>query len=337
MASPSGDVHNGRAGFEPTLPRIPMNLRPALPGHQVALQGTAGGICVYESGGGAPLLLIHSINAAASAAEVMPLYTAFGARRRVIALDLPGFGLSERSDRVYSPRLMTDAIMQVVGDIRRRHGNAPIDALALSLSCEFLARAALENPGSFRSLAWVSPTGFGGRRRRDGPAGSTLGMPWLYRALRGPSSAGRSGWGRALFRGLTRPNVIRYFLRRTWGSRDIDEGLWRYDIEAARAPGAEFAPLYFLSANLFSADILTVYEQLDLPIWLSHGVRGDFTDYRREGLIAARPHCRVTVYPTGALPHFELPERFCADYDDFLRQLPAQPAAPATALDRVDA
>ena len=36
----------------------------------------------------------------------------------------------------------------------------------------------------------------------------------------------------------------------------------------------------FIAGCLFSRDIQTVYERLTPPVWLSHGVRGDFTDYR---------------------------------------------------------
>ena len=130
--------------------------------------------------------------------------------------------------------------------------------------------------------------------------------------MRGP------GWGRSLFRALTRPSVIRYFLRRTWGSRDIDQGLWRYDILTAREPGAEHAPLYFLSGYLFSADIHSVYDALALPVWACHGVRGDFTDYRGLSMVEGRDNWRITVFPTGALPHFEVPGEFFAEYDAFL-------------------
>lgn len=85
-----------------------------------------------------------------------------------------------------------------------------------------------------------------------------------------------------------------------------------------RQPGAEFAPLHFLSAGLFSADIHTVYGQLDQPVWVSHGVRGDFTDYRGCAFGKALPNWHITVYPTGALPNFEFPARFCADSNTFL-------------------
>lgn len=292
-----------------------MSLAPALPGEHFDIASGAGRLNVYEWGSGAPLLLIHSINAAGSAAEMRPLQAYYRSTRRVFCLDLPGFGLSERSDRHYSPRLMTEAVKATVVEIAARTGQRAVDALALSLSCEFLARAAAEIPEAFRTLAWVSPTGFSGRGDLRQPAGVTLGKPWLYRALRGPPSGSR---GKTLYGWLTRPKVIRYFLRRTWGSSDIDRELWEYDIQTARQPGAEFAPLYFLSGELFSADLHSIYERVSQPIFMAHGVRGDFTNYRLAGMIGGRDYCRVRVYQTGALPHFEQPESFCADYDAFL-------------------
>jgi pimeloyl-ACP methyl ester carboxylesterase len=287
-------------------------LPPAVSGERFATQGAAGRVACYVAGSGPPLLLVHSVNAAASAAEVRPLHEHYRASRTVYSIDLPGFGASERSDRVYSPRLMTDALLQLLDAMAARGHAGAVDALAVSTGCEFLARAASEFPARFRRLALVSPTGLRGESPRRGPAGATRAMPWLYRALRGP------GWGGALYRGLTRPAVIRYFLERTWGSKAIDEGLWAYDILTARLPGAERAPLYFLSGGLFSADILSVYESLTQPVWLSHGVRGDFTNYRGRHWFEARGNWRFTVYESGALPYFELPERFIADYDDFI-------------------
>lgn len=213
---------------------------------------------------------------------------------------------------------MTDAVHAVVEQMRARCGPAPIDALALSLSCEYLARAAAEAPDRYRSVALVSPTGFRGLRPWRGAAGSTRGKLWLYKALRGPGA----GWGGAIFRALTRPGVIRYFLRRTWGSKEIDEALWCYDVLTTQAPGAQHAPLHFLSAGLFSADIHTVYERLKIPVWMSHGVRGDFTDYRGKVIVEGRPNWQFSVFPTGALPYFEVPQDFCGAYDQFLAAPP---------------
>jgi pimeloyl-ACP methyl ester carboxylesterase len=293
-------------------------MNPVLPlavsGERFEFESLAGRLSAYVAGSGAPLLLVHSINASASAAEVRTLHEHYRATRTVFSIDLPGYGFSERSDRDYTPRLMTDALHAMVGHIRSRCGSVPIDALAVSLSCEYLARAAVEVPAQYRSVALVSPTGLDGRRARRGEPGSTRGLPWLYRMLRGPGSV----WGGALFRGLTRPGVIRYFLERTWGGRKIDEELWRYDLLTTRQPGAEFAPLHFLSAGLFSADIHTLYEQLAMPVWMCHGDRGDFTNYRGKVIVQDQPNWQFSMFPAGALPYFELPDRFSARYDEFL-------------------
>jgi len=134
----------------------------------------------------------------------------------------------------------------------------------------------------------------------------------VKRVLVGP------GWGAPLFRGLTTPGVIRYFLRRTWGAQEIDEALWAYDVLTTRQPGAEHAPLAFLSAALFSSDVNALYEQLTQPVWMSHGVRGDFVDYRGKTTVQGRPNWRIDVFPTGAMPYFEQPREFTERFDAFL-------------------
>ena len=232
--------------------------------------------------------------------------------RTVYAIDLPGYGASERSERPYTPRLMTDAILDLARYIRTQHGDNPIDAMAASLSCEFLARAAAEQTTTFNTLSLVSPTGMSGLKLRQAPEGSTYGQSWLLSTLKGP------GWGRFLFEGLTRPGVIRYFLNKTWGSRAIDETMYEYAVWTTRQPGAEHAPLCFLSAQMFSADITTVYDGLSLPIWMSHGVRGDFVDYRGKERFAGRGNWHFTVFDSGALPYFEHPQAFGETMLDFM-------------------
>jgi pimeloyl-ACP methyl ester carboxylesterase len=283
----------------------------ALPLTRREIDGPAGRISYYAGGDGPPLLLLHSINAAASAAEMAPLHTAASGLRRVYTADLPGFGFSERGPRDYRPELYVRAIEQMLGQIAADHGEAPVDAAALSLSSEFLASAALRQPTRFRSLTLISPTGF--RRRDLKPAASgTREIGWLYRLLR------RESLGEFLFRRLTRPDVVRYFLERTWGSKDIDESLWRYCVLTARQPGARHAPIAFLSGRLFSTDARERYQKLTLPVWMPHGTRGDFADFRGAGWTGHRPNWQVDAYQTGALPHFEDSAHFGDAFRTFL-------------------
>jgi pimeloyl-ACP methyl ester carboxylesterase len=299
-----------------------------LPGRRIELSDKrAGRIAFYgetraSSGGTAlPLVLVHSVNAAATAYEMKTLFEHYRGKRPVYALDLPGFGLSDRSDRKYTPRLMTDAIHAAVREIQSTHGDAAIDIIALSLGCEFAARAATETPKAFRSVALISPTGFDRRSARAAQnvrADGTRAIPWLHGLLSIPL------WKRGFFSALTSRASIRFFLQKTWGARNIDEGLLEYDYITTHQPGAENAPYYFVSGYLFSTDAMKLYQSLSMPVWMSHGVRGDFVDYERKDNVLRLPNWTVSVFQTGAMPHFEIPTKFIALYETFLNRITEQ-------------
>ena len=80
------------------------------------------------------------------------------------ALELPGFGFSNRADRVYTPELFTGAVLEF---LQTQVGRAA-DVVALSLSSEFAARAARQAPERFRSLTFISPTGLKHQARGEG-------------------------------------------------------------------------------------------------------------------------------------------------------------------------
>jgi pimeloyl-ACP methyl ester carboxylesterase len=290
-----------------------ITLPAALPGDRCQVESFAGLLSYYRSGlanNSAPLLLIHSINAAGSAYEVLPLYEHYRADRPVYAIDLPGFGFSERRERRYTPRLMTDAIHVATAEIAREHGDLPIDAIAVSLGAEFLARAAAENPNAFRSVGLISPTGFDRSTPNEAPVASTRAKPLLHAIL--------ALSGRPFFDLLTSKTSIRYFLNKTWGSKQIDDGLLEYDYLTTHQPGAHFAPYAFVSGFLFSEDIQIVYRSLKLPVWMVHGIRGDFVDYSKASAFSRRANWTVRSFQTGALPHFEIPDQVTRSYDEFL-------------------
>lgn len=292
-------------------------LSQALGGERYAFNG----LSFYMAGDGPPLLFIHGIGLAASAAEVRTLYDHFRATHTVFALDLPGFGFSDRSDRNYTPRVMTDAVHTAISRIQRRCGPVPVDALALSLGCEFLARAAVEAPTAFGSLAFVSPTGLAGRAVRREPAGMTCERPWLRRAL------GAFDWGPWLYRQLARPTMLRRAMMVDWGRELIDETLWDCAVQTTRVPGAWHAPLQYLSGRLGSADIHTVYEGLTQPVWMSHGVRGAQSDFRAMKALPSLLRWRRTAFVTGAMPHLERPREFIDVFQRFLHQSRPEVAA----------
>ena len=294
---------------EDTVPPLP----PALDAERHEFVGRAGAQSFYSAGEGRPLVLFHSINAAGSAFEMRPVFEHYRHTRRVFAPDLPGYGFSDRSARDYSPRLFTDAVHDMLDQVP---ADVPVDAMALSLTSEFLARAASERAERFRSLTFITPTGFDRRSHKlRAPEGETREVRGLHKVLTLPL------WRRGLYRALTRPGVIRYFLKRTSGSDHFDEALAAYCEVTTRQPGAEHVVYAFLSARLFSKDIRDVYERLEMPVWVPHATRGDFKDF--SGADWAREADNWTVQPIegGALPHFEVPEAFFAAADAFLKGL----------------
>ncbi|MEL6186282.1 MAG: alpha/beta hydrolase, partial [Myxococcota bacterium] len=257
----------------------------------------------FSPGAGAPVLLIHSVNAAASSFEMKTVFDALRGIRPVYALELPGFGQSARPAFRYSIRTYVDAILALSERAHDAH-DGPVDAIALSLSSEFLARAAVERPKVYRRLALINPTGFSrgsNRLRSSGETREVPGFPFFFE---------RRPWSRPLFDLLTTRASVRYFMRRTFGSKDVAPELIDYAYATARPAGAEHAPFSFLSGRLFAKDIRLLYEQLELPVWVPHGTRGDFEDFSESGWAEARGNWSFEAFASGAMPHWEKPEQF---------------------------
>ncbi len=305
-------------------------LPPALTGRRLAVSGDGPALCAYVSElvsrDGAPadssapaLLLVHSVNASASAAEVRTLFDRYGTRRPTMALELPGFGSSQRGPLPYSPALMAQSLLRAVQHLRELGFVLPLDVLALSLSCEFVAMAVLEQPAWFRSVALVSPTGLESGRDEHYKNGRTKERPLLRRVLAAPV-------GEAAFRLLTTPSSMRWFLERAWGSPVIDETLLNYAHRTARQPGARFAPAAFIAGALFTEGIAELYAQMAPAVWLAHGVRGEFADVGGLSRIGPPRHWSWDTFGTGAMPQLEAPRLFMARYDAFLERVAASAA-----------
>lgn len=281
------------------------------------LSGSAGRLSYYvdDQAQDCPLVLIHSINAAASAYELSPIFNALRHRRPVYALDLPGFGFSERSRRSYSPKIYTEAIL----DFIETQVGKTSDVVALSLGCEFTALAALQKPALFNSLAFISPTGLGSRAddkrmpQRTNYRGSG---DFIHQAL----SFGL--WGRPIFDLLTTRASIQYFLSKSFvGPVPLD--LVEYDYLSAHQLGAEHAPLHFISGKLFTPKICsTVYQYIKPPTLVIYD-RDYFTRFDMlPGLMVSNPVWRAArIIPTQGLPQFEQLPELLAVLEDFWQHI----------------
>jgi pimeloyl-ACP methyl ester carboxylesterase len=282
-------------------------LRPAIDAKRyVTATPLAGRLSFYadESAAGDPLLLLHSINAAASAYEMRPIFDYFRGKRPVFALDLPGFGSSERGDRNYSPDLYVQAILDFVdGELAGR-----VDVAALSLSCEFTALAALEQPDFFRSLVMIAPTGFDDRSRKTSHAAVIR----RYRAAAFPL------WGQAVYDAMVSRPSIDYFLQKAFAG-PVDPQFAEYSYLTSHRPGARYAPLHFISGGLWTQNIDEVYSSLTVPVLAFCDPSTYATSTRLPEFARERINWEFECMPeASAMPHWVRPEATCAAIERFV-------------------
>jgi pimeloyl-ACP methyl ester carboxylesterase len=105
------------------------------------------------------LLLLHGMHMRAGAHELTHLFEAFRGRRHVYAPDLPGFGASEGAQAPRDAEVYVDAIKQLI-ELCASDALAPVDVVAVGLTCEHAARAVAALPDMVHSFAMIAPTGF---------------------------------------------------------------------------------------------------------------------------------------------------------------------------------
>lgn len=318
LALPAGWIAYSTFGIDHHLP-----LPDAIEAERRIFHAPGTGLLSYyvdRSATGRPLVLIHSINAAGSAYEMRPLFEQYRAVRPVYALDLPGFGFSERSDRAYSPLLYTQAIL----DFLTTEIDQPADVVVLSLTSEFAAHAALARPDRFHSLTMISPTGFTASEHKvASQAAEQNGLSnLLYNAFAFPL------WGQAFYDLLATQRSIHYFLQMNFQG-EVDTGLENYSYTTTHQPGARHAPLYFVSGKLFTADIFDrVYMQLENPTLVIYDRDPNVRFDRLEEILQKGQDWNVQrIAPTMGLPQFEQTTQTVRTLDAFWGRLDSLDAA----------
>lgn len=270
----------------------PPPLTNAIDARRVRFTSASAGPLVYyadTSGSGTPVVLIHSINAAPSSHEMRPLFEHYRGKRPVYALDLPGFGFSDRSDRRYSIELYRDAIVSFLQD----EVGESADIIALSLGCEFAAHAALTHPEWINSLALISPSGL-----RKTPVYPPEDL--LYGIFSFPL------WSQSFYSLLVTRRTIRYYLGKSFVG-DIPDRFVDYAYLTSHQPGARYAPLYFISGQLFTPEVASeVYNRLTRPVLVLYDRDPNVSFDGLPDVLATNPLWRSKrMAPSLGLPHWE--------------------------------
>jgi pimeloyl-ACP methyl ester carboxylesterase len=262
-------------------------------------------IATYQAGSGEPVLLVHSIHAAASVFEMRRPFLSLQHAYAVHTMDLLGYGCSDRPARQYSAE---DFIAQIEMMLNRI--GKPTAVIASSLGAAFAVTAANRRPDLVSKLILICPVGVRQLANPPGPAA------WAtYRLLRSP-------FGENVYRGLTSAAGVRYFLMQQAYARSetIDDETMAGFLETTRRPGAYYAPICFVS-GLLNRNISAGFANLRCPVLLVWGRESRTTPPREaDPFLELNPAARLAIIDSaGGLAQDERPEEFMALARDFLR------------------
>jgi pimeloyl-ACP methyl ester carboxylesterase len=282
-------------------------------GRRVRLADPPVAVRVIEAGNGPPLVLVHGSGMSASTwAPLMP----YLGPRRLIAFDLPGFGLSDAFD--YGGRaLRSHAVAQLT---------SLLDALELervpivgtSLGGMWALCLALNAPHRISALASLGVPAVALPGMRGDPAFTALSTPVVRQIVARIASPSVAITRRTMSRGVIGPRA----------AEKAPEGFFEVVHEGLRQPGFRTAMLTHMQLALrvgrprpenFLSD--SELRQLAVPVLM---IWGDEDPYGGPEIgrraCALMPNARLEVIPGRHAPFLDDPERCGALIDDLVRQ-----------------
>lgn len=267
----------------------------------------------FRGGTGRPIVLLHSINAVASAHEMRPLVQRLvrETNQPIYVLEWLGFGHSDRPETSYTPELLEGQLEHFLTRIVKPARG--VDVIGFSLGATYAAEVARRRPDLVRSLVAIEPSGFGGEPQEIGKGWSRLlfTLPAVQRAF---------------YERLTTPDALYSFARDNLFSTEfgVPDEYVEYGAETARMEGASRPLDDFLEGRLFPENPIDLFTHLPQPLLIVHGTIADrrLESYEALPELDGRANTYVMSLPTGALPHWERPSavmdritQFYADVD----------------------
>lgn len=288
----------------PSRPQLPGWLSPDAFSTRL-FPGVRGDLVYHEGGGGTPLLFLHAPAIGGSSYEWSLVYPALADRGHVFALDLPGFGESQKPGGMITAEDQVVAIAQFVDAVC----GGPVILVASGLAAGFGAMLASQHPELVSRLCLFMPTGLSefGRRRVTWRAGVLANLPVLNRMV---------------YRNvLARRSAIRRWLGEFafWNEAKVSEEMVDAYSACAQQTHAEHA-IYSLMTGRLGMPIEARLRSLTQPVRLVWGERCVFppvewADRYRELI----PGAELTVIPeTGFLAALESPRQALGVIETFL-------------------
>ena len=259
-------------------------------------------------GQGPPILLVHSLHAAAWSYEWRANVDALSRYHTIYTVDLLGFGRSARPATRYTAQLF----LALLSDFAARVIGVPCTLAGSGLTAAYATVLGARDPGRFPSLVLIEPVGLVRLNDDSSDAADSVSRVAI----------GTPVFGTAVFNTLVSDRSIRQYLEEVYADNKLvtDELVHVY-YEAAHQPGAKHAPAA-LMANQLNVDVRSSLRRLAQPALLVWGEQATVTPVEElRAFKVLKPDFEVAVlHPAGDLPHSERAEEFNQLVLDFLHR-----------------
>jgi len=264
-------------------------------------------IAYTRHGSGRPLLLLHGIHAGAWSYEWRHVVAPLAESHTVFAIDLLGFGRSDRPAIKYTPglyhSLVTDFTSRVIG--------APTVLVASALSAAHAVQLAARDAERWPALVLSVPTGIVQQREQSTFLGETL------RLIVESPILGTTMYNALVTRAALRQSLEPLYYRRALVDADLVGAYYA----SSHQPGAKHV-LASLVAGHLNADVRQALRRLQQPTLVVWGRQARLTPVEQaHSFRVLKPDVHLELFDRcGDLPHDEQGATFASTTLDFLAE-----------------
>ncbi|HVQ37921.1 MAG TPA: alpha/beta fold hydrolase [Pyrinomonadaceae bacterium] len=259
----------------------------------------------YKSSGaenlGMPIVFIHGIGAGSSSFMWRKNFDELAKQFRVYALDLLGFGLS---DKPATAPYSADLYVELITDFIREVSGHPTNVIASSLGAAYVIRVADEHPELINAMILNGPTGSDTLNRRPGMAGAAF-----YGLLQSPVL------GTSFYNVMASERSIREYARDHlfYNQHRVTDRLVTNLYATSHQPGAQHAIAAFLSGYL-NTDTRSPFSRLTQHTVMVWGKQDTTTPLGKAvSLLQLNDRASLEVFDyCRMMPEQEHPEKFNA-------------------------
>lgn len=263
-------------------------------------------IAYTKTGVGSPILLLHSVMLGASKAEFNePLIAMLSKKHTVYAMDLVGFGQSEKPPKPWTAYQHAQAIHCFIQDVIA----SPVAILGANGGADIALTVSRLHANMVEKLYLISPEGFA--RGFATPEETT----YLNRTL-------TPLYGTQKFLSATSKNQMQLYLENYFFANEkITPNFVKQHLVSARAGGSGAQSTFaMLQTGLWRTDSLAHFLQLSIPCVVLWGEENTISPPETmQKAQTLKPNCDyIIIEQTGALPHLEGSRTFIKTLQDYL-------------------